>query len=73
MYYRVYVKFPDMKTFKALDISRGATVDNLISATVIESENLGKTESFLRLVKGDQPEANLQIRNVETSKVVFSI
>jgi hypothetical protein len=73
MNYRVYAKFPNMGTFKALDLSNGAPVNNLIYATIIEKENLGKTEDYLKLVKGDQPEVQLQIRNIETNQTIFSI
>lgn len=71
--YRIYAKFPDFKTFKALDISQGIAVDNLIYATIINSEEIGKTQDYLKLVKQDQPEISLQIRNTENNKIIFSI
>ncbi len=71
--YRIYAKFPDFKTFKALDISKGAPVDNLIYATIINSEELGKAQNYLKLVKKDQPEIFLEIRETQNNKTIFSI
>jgi hypothetical protein len=71
--YRIYAKFTDIKTFKALDISRGVPVDNLIHATILNSEELGKAQDYLKLVKQDQPEISLQIRDTENNKIIFSI
>jgi len=71
--YRIYAKFTDVKTFKALDIARGVPVDNLIHATILNSEELGKAQNYLKLVKQDQPEISLQIRDTENNKIIFSI
>lgn len=71
--YRIYAKFPNMETFKALDIANGIPVNNLIRATLIDKEEIGKTEDYLKLVKGDQPEVLLQIRSAEDNKIIFSI
>lgn len=70
--YRIYAKFPDMSKFKALDISKGAPVDNLIYATLINSEELGKAKEYLNLVKADQPKVYLQIREINNT-IIFSI
>jgi hypothetical protein len=71
--YRIYAKFTDVKTFKALDISRGIPVDNLIHATILNSEELGKAQDYLKLVKQDQPEILLEIRDTQNNKTIFSI
>lgn len=70
--YRIYVKFPDMATFKALDVSKGAPVENLIYATIINNEQLGKAQDYLKQVKQDQPDVFLQIRETN-NKTIFSI
>lgn len=72
-FFRIYAKFQDIKTFKPLDISRGAPVTNLIHATLINSEEIGKAKDYLKLVKQDQPEILLQIREADTNKTIFSI
>lgn len=41
-YYRLYGKGPGMKTFKAMDLSSGAPVNNLIYATFWTSEEVVK-------------------------------
>lgn len=71
--YRVYAKFPDMGKFKALDLSKGTPVDNLIYATIIDGEQIDRTKEFLMLVHKDQPEVKLQIRNIESSSIVYSL
>jgi hypothetical protein len=71
--YRIYAKFPDFKTFKALDISKGAPVENLIHATIINSEEIGKAQEYLKLVKQDQPKILLEIRETQNNKTIFSI
>jgi hypothetical protein len=37
-YFRLYGKGPGMRTFKAMDLKRGAPVGNLIYATIMEHE-----------------------------------
>lgn len=71
--HRVYAKFPDMNKFKALDLSRGNTVDNLIYATLIDNDHIAKTKHFIGIIKDDQPDVLLQIRLVESNKIIYSI
>jgi hypothetical protein len=69
----VYVKFPDMKTFKALDAKTGCTVENLIYATLISDKKIEQAKLWLQLIKTDQPEAQLQLRKAGSSKIIYSI
>lgn len=69
----IYVKFPDMKTFKALDAAKGNTVEVLLRATLIPETKLEDTKKWLRLVKKDQPTAQLQIRAAGSGRVYYSI
>jgi hypothetical protein len=47
VYYRLYAKFEGQKRFKPLDLSTGQQVTNLIHATMIPEENLGKIEEII--------------------------
>lgn len=47
-YYRLYAKFSFQNKFKALDLQNNTQVENLIYATMIPSENLGKVEEIIR-------------------------
>jgi hypothetical protein len=47
-YYRLYAKFEGQNKFKALDLSKGLQVENLIYATMIPSENLGKIDQIIK-------------------------
>lgn len=69
MYYRLYAKFDGQKQFKALDLSTGAQVGNLIYATLVPAENLGRLKDAIQ----KQPGAKLEIREVETGKTIYSI
>ena len=69
MYYRVYAKFNDQKQFKPLDLSTGQQVTNLIYATLIPAENLGRLKEAIQ----GQKDAEIQIREAETSKIIYSI
>lgn len=46
-YYRLYAKFSFQNKFKALDLANGTQVENLIYATMIPSENLGKIKKII--------------------------
>lgn len=46
-YYRLYAKFSFQNKFKALDLDKGTQVENLIYATIIPSENLGKVQKII--------------------------
>lgn len=69
----IYVKFPDMRTFKPVDCLNGCTVSNLLYATLIPTERLEFAKDYAKCVKADQPEVKIQIRKVCTSKAIFSI
>jgi len=68
MYYRVYAKFKDQSTFKAIDCSKGIQVNNLIFATIIESENIGKAIDTYKAI--DPNIVEIQLRSVETNKTI---
>lgn len=65
--YRVYAKFIDQKTFKALDLTTGCQVNNLIRATIIPAENLQNLISELQYVSDGQ--CILQIRDLNNNIV----
>lgn len=46
-YYRLYAKFEGQNKFKALDLNKGTQVENLIYATMIPGENLGKIQNII--------------------------
>lgn len=50
--YLLYAKFEGQKMFRALDLSQGVQVKNLIYATLIPSENLGKVDEIIKENKG---------------------
>jgi hypothetical protein len=47
-YYRLYAKFEGQNKFKALDLSNGSQVENLIYSTMIPGENLGKIDQIIK-------------------------
>ena len=47
-YYRLYAKFEGQNKFKALDLSKGSQVENLIYATMIPEGNLGKIDQIIK-------------------------
>lgn len=71
--FNVYAKFIDSNNFYPLDLSTGSIVKKLIYATLIEENNLSKTIEYLNLVKADQPEILLQIRQCSDKKIIYSI
>lgn len=46
-YYRLYVKFEGQNKFKALDLSKGTQVNNLIHATMIPACNVQKVAKMM--------------------------
>jgi hypothetical protein len=66
--FRLYAKFCNDQQFKAVDCETGKTVGNLIYATIIPAENLGKlTENY----KGIDPSfAKIEARSVETNLII---
>jgi hypothetical protein len=68
MYYRIYAKFDGQKTFKALDLSTGAQVNNLIRATVIRDFELEKVKDLIRL---NSDTCKMQIRDINNNIVKF--
>jgi hypothetical protein len=51
MYYRIYAKFAGQTKFQPLDLSTGQQVINLIHATLIPAENLGKVQQIIEYNK----------------------
>jgi hypothetical protein len=58
MYYRIYAKFAGQTKFQALDLSTGQQVINLIHATLIPAENLGKVQQIIE----DNKDVKFEIR-----------
>ena len=67
-YFRLYAKFNGEKNFKPIDCSTGKPVINLIYATLVPKENLGKlTENY----KGIDPTfAIIEARSTETTETI---
>ena len=66
--FRLYAKFNQDTQFKAIDCENGRQVGNLIYATIIPAENLGKlTENY----KGIDPSfAKIEARSVENNLII---
>jgi hypothetical protein len=58
MYYRIYAKFAGQTKFQPLDLSTGQQVINLIYATLIPAENLGKVQQIIE----DNKDVKFEIR-----------
>ena len=67
-YFRLYAKFNGENNFKPIDCSTGRPVINLIYATLVPKENLGKlTENY----KGIDPTfAIIEARSTETTETI---
>ena len=61
MYYRIYAKFKGQTKFEALDLSTGAQVKNLIRATLVDENNIGKVQKIIE----DNKEVQFEIRKVK--------
>lgn len=59
-YYRLYAKFEGQQRHKPLDLSTGQQVTNLIHATIIPEENLGKLEEIMQ----QNPNIHFQIEKI---------
>jgi len=68
MEYRIYAKFDGQKTFKALDLSTGLQVNNLIRATIIRGFELEKVKDLIRL---NANVCQMQIRDINNNIVKF--
>lgn len=62
--YRVYAKSKDMKRFKAVDLSTGNVVANLIHATIIPAWQLESLKEYLKEVQQEQPELEFRIDKI---------
>jgi hypothetical protein len=60
-YYRLYAKFEGQNKFKALDLSKGTQVINLIYATMIPEFNLG----ILKQIIKDNSETQFKIVKIK--------
>lgn len=66
--FRLYAKFSNDQQFKAIDCESGRQVNNLIYATIIPAENLGKlTENYKGI---DSSFAKIEARSVETNLII---
>lgn len=71
---RIYCKFSDQARFKAMDWANGYQVDNLLYATVIDTEDRGRAESALERTAKINPGTEFQLRTTDkNNKVVYSI
>lgn len=61
MYYRIYAKFEGQTKFEALDLSTGAQVKNLIRATLVDENNIGKVQKII----DDNKDVKFEIRKVK--------
>lgn len=64
-YYRLYAKFPEQKTYKALDLFEGRQVGNLIYATVLRRD---EGQKVLADLSRAYPEAKFSLRPTLTQK-----
>lgn len=64
-YYRVYAKSNEMKRFRAVDLSTGNVVANLIHATLVPAWQLEGLKSYIEEVKQDQPELEFKIQKIK--------
>lgn len=60
MHYLLYAKFLGQSKFQALDLSSGTQVKNLIYATMIPKENLGKIHELIELNKNEKIEFKIK-------------
>lgn len=60
LFYRLYAKLKGQPKFKALDLSNGTQVNNLIYATMIPQENLGKIQDLIELNKNNNVEFKIK-------------
>jgi len=71
--YRIYSKHKNQNRFKPVDWAEGIQVTNLIYGTIIPSDFLNKAKQVLT----DSIKLNdgliLQLRCIETNKVIFEI
>ena len=66
--FRLYAKFNNDQQFKAVDCESGRQVNNLIYATIIPSENLGKLTENYKVI--DPSFAKIEARSVETNQII---
>jgi hypothetical protein len=60
-FYFLYAKFEGQDKFKALDLTEGIQVNNLIRATMIPSEKLGYIEDIIR----DNPNVEFKVKLIK--------
>ena len=68
-YLRVYAKHKTGRTFKAMDLGRGTTVDSLMYASYVSSTKLDTLRAHVKKMSEDNPDWTFQIRHAETNKV----
>ena len=61
-YYRLYAKFDGQTKFRAIDLSTGAQVNNLIYATMIPSSNVQK---LAKMMYDHNPNLNWKITKIK--------
>lgn len=60
-FYLLYAKFAGQDKFKAMDLTEGMQVNNLIRATMIPSEKLGYIQEIIR----DNPTIEFKIKLIK--------
>lgn len=69
----VYAKHKDDRTYKAMDVSKGVQVSNLLYASLIPPANLQQTIEFIDGAAKDAPDFSFEIRETGTNKVWHSV
>jgi hypothetical protein len=62
MYYRVYAKFDGQKKFKALDLSTGLQVNNLIRATLVHESSM---KGVFELIELNKNTCSMKVKKVK--------
>lgn len=60
-FYRLYAKFEGQNQFKALDLSSGTQVNNLIRATIFNQEEIQKVNEIIQ----ENPEVKFKIVEIK--------
>lgn len=59
--YHVYIKTPDMRTFKAMDLGAGCEVDKLIYASVVPND---KADELLARLTANYPTFQFKLKAI---------
>lgn len=62
MYYHIYYKHPQSRTYKALDLAEGRAAGNLLLATIIDSKE--RAEDIARRLAAINPDCKFEARAI---------